>query len=107
MSTDLARHPGLERLLSRLLECGTWIGSSVIAFGIVSSFVDTPKTVAALSTPIVTAGIFVIILLPIMRVSLMALIFLRERDYRFGAIALLVLIIIALGGYLGFSAMGA
>jgi uncharacterized membrane protein len=107
MSTDLARHPGLERHLSRLLEYGTWIGSSIIALGIVFSFVGTPSMTAALSTLIVAAGIFLIILLPIMRVSLMAFVFLCERDYRFGAIALSVLIIIALGGYLGLSAVGA
>ena|ERR1700743_1783611 len=104
MKTGLAKHPGLERHLSMLLNSGTWIGSTVIALGIILAFAGTQ--IAALSAQIVTAGIAVIILLPIIRVSLMAFIFLRERDYHFGAIALLVLIVIALGGYLGFSAAG-
>ena len=40
------------------------------------------------------AGITLLILLPGLRVLLMAAVFIRQRDYRFGAIAMLVLAII-------------
>jgi uncharacterized membrane protein len=39
--------------------------------------------------------------LPVLRVTLMLIVFLRERDYRFGAIAALVLTFIVLGFVLG------
>jgi uncharacterized membrane protein len=50
---------------------------------------------------IATVGIALFILLPTLRVLLMLLVFLRERDYRFTAIAALVLAIILLGFAVG------
>jgi uncharacterized membrane protein len=52
-------------------------------------------------TRIVTAGIALLIVLPVLRVSLMLVVFVRERDFRFSAIAMLVLVIIVLGSVLG------
>ena len=51
-------------------------------------------------TRIITAGIALLIVLPVLRVLLMLIVFLCERDFRFGAIALLVLAIILLGSVL-------
>jgi uncharacterized membrane protein len=50
---------------------------------------------------IVTAGIALFILLPVMRLILMLGVFLHQRDYRFGAIAALVLAIVAAGLLVG------
>ena len=50
---------------------------------------------------IITAGILLLIVLPVLRVFLMLIVFVRERDFRFGAIAMLVLAIILLGSVLG------
>ena len=52
-------------------------------------------------TRIVTAGIALLIVLPVLRVVLMLIVFVRERDFRFGAIAMLVLAIMLLGSVLG------
>jgi uncharacterized membrane protein len=52
-------------------------------------------------TWIITAGIALLIVLPVLRVLLMLIVFVRERDFRFGAIAMLVLAIILLGSVLG------
>ncbi|MDA8252918.1 MAG: DUF1634 domain-containing protein [Rhodospirillales bacterium] len=102
MTTDLAHHPGLERLLAKLLHRGTWVASCVIALGLVLTLVNWPGVPLAMTgTRIVTAGIALFILLPVLRVLLMLIVFLRERDYRFGAIAMLVLAIICLGAVLG------
>lgn len=95
MSPDLARHPELERLLARVLHCGTWLATCVIALGLALPLIGRP------GAGIVTAGIALFILLPVLRVLLMLIVFVRERDYRFGAIAALVLAIIALGAALG------
>jgi uncharacterized membrane protein len=56
---------------------------------------------------IVTLGIGLFILLPVLRVFLMLLVFLRDRDYRFSAIAALVLAILALGLLIGMRAASA
>ncbi len=51
-------------------------------------------------TRIVTAGIALLIVLPVLRVFLMLVVFVRERDFRFSAIAMLVLAIMLLGSVL-------
>ena len=54
-------------------------------------------------TRIVTAGIALLIVLPVLRVFLMLVVFVRERDLRFSAIAMLVLAIMLLGSVLGYA----
>jgi uncharacterized membrane protein len=48
-----------------------------------------------------TTGIAFFILLPVMRLILMLCVFLHQRDYRFSAIAALVLIIVIAGSMIG------
>ena len=50
---------------------------------------------------IATAGIVLFILLPVLRVAAMLIFFLRARDYRYGAIAALVLLIISFSFFVG------
>jgi uncharacterized membrane protein len=95
MTADLARHPKLERLLSKVLYRGTWLASCVIALG----FILTP--IGPLGARVISVGIALFILLPVLRVLLMLIVFVRERDYCFSAIATLVLLIIVLGAVLG------
>jgi hypothetical protein len=52
-------------------------------------------------TRIVTVAIALLIALPVLRVLLMLVVFVRERDFLFSAIAMLVLAIILLGSVLG------
>jgi uncharacterized membrane protein len=80
----------LERLLAETLRYGTWAASIAIVIGLV-----LPKTA------LVTIGIALFILLPVMRVILMLGAFLRLKDYRMSAVAGLVLLIIVLGCVLG------
>jgi uncharacterized protein DUF1634 len=94
VSTDRARRLGLDQLLAKVLHRGTWLGSCVIALGLA-------LPMAGWSTRIVTAGIALLIALPVLRVFLMLVIFVRERDFRFSAIAMLVLTIILVGSVLG------
>jgi uncharacterized membrane protein len=95
MTADLARHPELERLIAKLLDRGTWIASGIIALGLALELVGWP------GMRIVIGGIAIFILLPVLRVFIMLIMFVRERDYRFSVIAALVLMIIALGAALG------
>jgi hypothetical protein len=102
VSTDLARHPELNQLLAKVLHRGTWLGWSVIALGLgppMAGWLGASSTTVC--TRIVTAGIALLIALPVLRVFLMLVVFLRERDFLFSAIAMLVLAIILLGSVLG------
>jgi uncharacterized membrane protein len=100
---DLARHPKLEHLLAIVLHYGTWLASGVIALGLALALLrGSPDAKTLVSgMPVVTAGIALLIALPVLRVTLMLIVFVIERDYRFGAIAALVLMIICLGFALG------
>ena len=93
--------PGrIESLLARLLNVGTWVASIVIAAGLTLSWLNqgTPLPIA---TQLVTAGIALFILLPILRVILMFTIYLRDRDYQFAVAAAVVLLIIFAGCAIG------
>ncbi len=111
----------LEHWLARLLQHGTWVAASTIAIGIairiangiatgIETGIETGLSAggarsdvhaAAVGTHIVIAGIALFILLPIMRLILMIGMFLHQRDYRFSAIAALVLAIVIAGSLLG------
>jgi len=95
----------LERWLATLLKGGTWIASLTIAAGLILLLPDfhTVLHQAALppGMPVVTAGIALFILLPVLRLVLMLGVFLQQRDYRYSAITVLVLLILAAGCALG------
>lgn len=85
MSADAAL--ALHHRVALVLRVGTWVASAVIAVGLV-----LPS-----GAPVVTTGIALFIALPIIRVTVMLVEFVRRRDYRIATIAALVLIIIVLG----------
>jgi uncharacterized membrane protein len=92
----------LERRLAQILSYGTWLASGVIAAGLTLAATAWPG-IGRFSggMPLVTAGIALFILLPVVRVALMLVFFLRDRDYVFSAAAALVLLIMAIGCVLG------
>ena len=56
---------------------------------------------SAIPRAFLAIGIVMLIALPVLRVAIMAVIFLLEKDYRFAAISMTVLLIITLGFLLG------
>ena len=107
MRADLTRRPGLEHLLARVLHRGTWFAWSVIALGLALPMVGwSQASFAMMYTRIITVGIALLIALPVLRVVLMVIVFVRARDFRFSAIAMLVLAIIVLGSVLGMHMAG-
>ncbi len=101
------RHPRLEGRLARLLDVGTWLAVFVIlsgfALGLSLSLIGGGGAAwPAAGMRIVTAGIAIFLLLPVLRVFVMLIVFAGEGDYRLSAIAALVLAIIGLGAMLGF-----
>ena len=105
MNTNTLKTERLEGMLARLLNYGTWFSSAVIALGLALVLVEGYLGASALGglsgTTIVTAGIALLIMLPVLRLTLMLVVFLRERDYVFGIITAAVLTIIAFGTALG------
>lgn len=90
-----ARDHGLERLLARVLDHGTWLASAIVAAGWLL------EAGGWRSASLINSGVALFLLLPVMRVLIMLVVFVRERDYRFGIIAGVVLSIIVLGALLG------
>jgi hypothetical protein len=102
VSIDLAGRPELDQLLASVLYRGTWLGWSVIAIGLTLPMAGWSGASSVMTCArIVTAGIALLIVLPVLRVFLMLVVFVRERDFLFSAIAMLVLAIIVLGSVLG------
>ena len=96
MNAKAALSGQLENLLGSLLHYGTLAASGIIAFGLALSLAAGP-----LGMGVATAGIALFILLPALRVAVMLAFFLRARDYRYGAIAALVLLIISISFFVG------
>jgi hypothetical protein len=95
---------GLEELLAALLRYGSWSASAAIGLGFAIALIGShspARNPAIVSHRIATMGIALFILLPILRVLLMVLVFIRERDFLFACIAGSVLAIILLGIVLG------
>jgi uncharacterized membrane protein len=89
--------PGrLERLLAQLLYYGTLAASGIIALGLAIGVASVPW-----GQGIAATGIALFILLPALRVAVMLVFFLRTGDYRYGATAALVLLIISLSFFIG------
>ena len=74
-----------ERLIAALLWYGTWSAVAIVGAGWAAMLLGHHGLIAA------KIGIALFILLPVMRVVLMLIIFVRDRDYRYVAIASLVL----------------
>jgi len=105
MNHATPRPAQLEWLLAGTLHLGTWLASAAIGLGLALALLDSrfsaPKLAILRDMRIATIGIALLILLPVVRVIVMLIVYLRHRDYRFSAIALLVLTIILLGFAVG------
>jgi uncharacterized membrane protein len=91
-----ASPPRLGPALGTLLHYGTLLASAVVASGLALA-----PGLGAPGMRVATAGLVLFILLPVVRVGVMLMFFLRAGDYKFGAIAALVLSIILLSFFLG------
>jgi uncharacterized membrane protein len=81
----------IEAVLARALAVGTWLISAVITAGLLLSFFPAGMPYA---WQVVMIGIGLFVLLPITRVILMLALFAGIREYKFAAVAALVLAII-------------
>jgi len=95
--TDYRSH---ERRIASLLLYGTWLASIIITTGVALNIYQDSSKVIFLNgfdgNAVMRLGIALLIFLPIARVTLMLITFLRERDFTFAAISSLVLTIIVI-----------
>src|ERR1700733_4194039 len=95
----------LDELLAHLLRYGRWSALAAIGLGYALTLTGPHAPIRNLpvlsNMQIVRVGIALFILLPILRVMLMLLVFIRERDFRFAFISGVVLAIILLGIFSG------
>jgi uncharacterized membrane protein len=96
LKAEAAISDPLENLLGRLLHYGTLAASGIIAVGLALSIAWGPVGMG-----IASVGIALFILLPALRVATMLVFFLRAGDYRYGAAAAFVLLIISLSFFIG------
>jgi uncharacterized membrane protein len=89
----------MEDILSGLLRYGALFASAWLACGMALSAIGSFMPGAAHAC--FAIGIVLLIALPVLRVAIMMMIFLLEKDYRFAVISAAVLCIIALGFVLG------
>jgi ABC-type dipeptide/oligopeptide/nickel transport system permease subunit len=109
MTVDPTTSRQLERRLAALLCYGTWLASCVTALGLAVSLLagatsGLASARAVFGERIITGGVLLFIALPVLRVLVMLVTYLRAREVRLALIAALVLCILALG--LGFGAIG-
>ena len=105
MNRTIQKVAPLECLLAGTLYYGTLMASVVVCVGLGLAMIDSrfgaPRLAISRDMRIATIGIALFILLPVARVIVMLIAYLRQRDYRLSAIALLVLTVILLGFAVG------
>jgi len=102
MSKDLVSDRALERLLARVLSMGTWLGSAAIAIGLVMQCMGWGRVMSTVTcVRTISIGIALFIFLPILRVLLMAIAFVRVRDVMFSVMAVVVLAVIGMAAFMG------
>jgi uncharacterized membrane protein len=100
MRSEKIKPVRMELFLARLLSVGTCVASVVIGVGLALSLLNE-RAALPCATQLVTAGIGLFILLPILRVVLMFTIYLKDRDYQFAVAAAVVFLIIFAGCAIG------
>ena len=102
---DALRLLRMEGILAGLLRYGALVASGWLALGMALDILrencTSIKVPVAISNGCLAIGIVLLIALPVLRVAIMMVVFLFEKDYCFAAISGAVLIIITLGFLLG------
>ena len=105
MNASLPKISRLEQLLAGLLDYGSLIASTVIGLGFVLALIGsrfgTHDLANVPNMHIATTGIVLFILLPTLRVLLMLVVYIRDRDHRLAITAAVVLTLILLGFFMG------
>jgi uncharacterized membrane protein len=87
----------IERILAKVLRLGSIIAGVLLAAGIGAMML----TGASFSGRLIMAGLITLLLTPVLRVLVAAVVFFKERDWLFALFCLVVLCCLAAGVKLG------
>lgn len=100
----------LELTLARLLQVGTIVACVIIALGVVLEMLGRSAQISISGSntalDLVSIGIATLILLPVARVIVMLVSYLRTRDFGIAVMAGIVLVLMALGLLAGIAFRG-
>jgi uncharacterized membrane protein len=97
MSQEPAKIMTIESILAKVLRLGSIIAGVLLAVGLGAM----PLTAAPYPRRLITAGLITLLLTPVLRVLVAAVVFTRERDWLFALFCLVVLCALAAGVTLG------
>ena len=83
----------VERILAKVLRIGSVIAGALLAAGIGSMLLGG----TGFAPRLITAGLVVLLLTPVLRVLVAAMVFCKERDWLFALFCLVVLCALAAG----------
>ncbi len=87
----------VERILAKVLRLGSIAAGVMLAIGIGTML----ATGSALAVHLITAGLIILLLTPVLRVLVAAVVFCRERDWLYALFCLVVLGALVAGVKLG------
>ncbi len=91
------REPGFDRAVALVLRIGAFAGFAIMLTGLVSGmFLHS-----GIPVTIETLGVEVMLITPLVRVFTSFILFTQEKDWRYSAISLGVLLILLLGAVFG------
>jgi uncharacterized membrane protein len=91
------REPGFDRAIALVLRVGAFAAFFVMLAGVLAAVVVDGHT----ATRIELAGVLIMLITPVARVLVAMILFLREKDWKYGAISAGVLLILVLGSLFG------
>lgn len=91
------REPAFDRVVSRVLMIGAFSGFSIMLGGVTLSMFSNLGWTRAVET----VGVVVMLVTPVVRVFVVCILFLREKDWRYTAISFGVFVILLLGVVFG------
>lgn len=91
------REPGFDRAIALVLRIGAFTAFFVMLAGVFATMVIDGRV----ATRIELAGVLIMLVTPVVRVVVAMVLFLREKDWKYGAISAGVLLILLLGSLFG------
>jgi uncharacterized membrane protein len=96
MNQEITQALAIERILARVLRLGSIIAGALLAAGIGAMLITGVS-----QHRLITAGLITLLLTPVLRVLVAAVVFCKERDWLFALFCLVVLCSLAAGVKLG------
>jgi uncharacterized membrane protein len=91
------REPGFDQTVALVLRIGAFAGFFVMLAGLI----DGAFVAGQMPLQIEKVGVLIMLATPVVRVFVAGVLFFRERDWRYGAISLGLLMILLLGSVFG------